>query len=289
VRHHQELAEDGSGEKFVGITLTTCKDGEVDVKACMYNIEQDCNDYNQDELIVLESLAVMLNMLLIINDKHWTKKQFHPRGDPSAKAWKKVFMDDYSPLHRFVHSLGTAAFLREMPIDVEVRNPRWESCNATTFAVTDMLRFIRSEKPGLVKSTVTNVLRAYKVDTAVFDCLNPIGVSTSSKTATRYQQYQFAQELRQGGVETNRTRHDFVALLFDNIGYKRGGKKPGYLQFVPLFWMFLTHAELLSLGVYVHNDTSGSESTMPVQQQPIAAADGTTEKRDFNKVWEKKR
>jgi hypothetical protein len=75
VRHHQNLAKSGAGEKFVGVALTTCKDGKVDVKSATYNIDQDCNDYDQRQLHVIESLGLMLNTLLITNDNQRTDKQ----------------------------------------------------------------------------------------------------------------------------------------------------------------------------------------------------------------------
>jgi len=41
VRYHEEMAENSdAGAKFVGITLTTCQDGHVNVKSSMFNIDQ---------------------------------------------------------------------------------------------------------------------------------------------------------------------------------------------------------------------------------------------------------
>ena len=53
VRNHENLAKSGQGDNFVGIVLTTCKNGIVDVKASTYNTEQDCNYYSQSQLSVL--------------------------------------------------------------------------------------------------------------------------------------------------------------------------------------------------------------------------------------------
>jgi len=50
----------------------TCKD---DIKSAKYNVDQDCNDYDQRQLHVIESLGLMLNTPLIANDNQRTDKQ----------------------------------------------------------------------------------------------------------------------------------------------------------------------------------------------------------------------
>ena len=69
-----------------------------------------------------------------------------------------------------------------------------------------------------------------------------------------------------------------------------GGKNPGYLQFVLLFWVFLSHVELIALGVYVANAGSAATATAvptPVGRQPNEA--DTTMNHNLNEIWEEKR
>lgn len=92
------------------------------------------------------------------------------------------------------------------------------------------------------------------VDVGVFNCLNPIDISALHKTSTLCQKHQFVQELHEGSVEVGQTMHDFLALVFDDISCKMGGKRPGHLQFVLLFWVLLLAKELVKLEACVQED-----------------------------------
>jgi hypothetical protein len=112
--------------------------------------------------------------------------------------------------------------------------PNWDKLAITTFAATDIIRYLRSPFPGLIKSTIGHLLKAHGVETGVYRFLNEIGVSRAAVSANRKQHAQYAEKLNVG-LAPLLVKHDYINQLFDNCGYKIGGVKVGYMDFVLIY------------------------------------------------------
>jgi hypothetical protein len=234
VRYHQSLAvdSDSSGaDAFIGITLTTCRDSKVIHSSNMYKVGGDCNDWDENQLHLLEDISQNLHHLLITNDKQRGHFNFDPSSTPSVQAFRAFVLNDYSPLCRVIFMLGYGERLAAYtPCDPEASN--WKRVLTTSFAAADLIRHLRTEScRGIVKTTTTALGKAFGIPQDVVAYLNEIGVCSSHQTVRRKGHRDFASKLLEGGsfrVE----KHSHLTNLFDNVGYFQGGSadRVGYLQ-----------------------------------------------------------
>jgi hypothetical protein len=262
VRYHQGMANHSGGENFVGLTLSTAKGSDIVSTTEFYLIEGDSSDMGEDQVHLLEEIFLFLHSLLITNDKERTDRNFCPGGTPcDSDSLSMLAFNDYTPLHRVLHCLGYGDLLRNCPFETDA--PNWDKLAITTFAVTDIIRYLRSSFPGLIKSTISNLLKAHGVETGVFKFLNEIGVATAAVSANRNQHAQYAEKLELG-LTHKLQRHDYINQLFDNCGYKIGGVNVSYMDFVLLYWAITERDKMIPSRIYddPYNQTASATQAL---------------------------
>ena len=196
---------------------------------------------------LLEDVAQFEHSMLVHNDKTRQDRHCYPGGDPcDGEMLQSLAFADYSVLHRVIHALAHGDFLRNVPKD---GGSNWLRLVITTWAIADVIRCIRSEFPGLIKTAITRLLLSFSAASGICKFLNEIGVACSQKMARRKQHRACARKLKEGAGKRVR-KHDHPSNYFDNCGYRKGGSKVGCLQTILIFWVILTRAQLVELQVY---------------------------------------
>jgi hypothetical protein len=156
VRYHQRMAdrelEPGSAgaDNFIGFSLTMCKDRHVTVLSGMYPFGGDCNDWGEEQRHLLENIFQNFHHLLRTNEGQRQRQgDINPHcAPPTAQGLRSLGSNDYSPLHRMIFMMAYGEPLRKYT-SFDPHAPRFQKLVITTFAVTDMLRNVRTEKQGV--------------------------------------------------------------------------------------------------------------------------------------------
>jgi hypothetical protein len=96
VRYHHNLAVDSEAsgasgaDEFVGITLTTCRESRVIHSSNMYKVEGDCNDWDENQIHLLEDIFQNLHSMLITNDKERRRLKLDLSSTPSPQAFRAL-------------------------------------------------------------------------------------------------------------------------------------------------------------------------------------------------------
>lgn len=72
----------------------------------LYKIGGDCNDWDEDQLHLLEDIFQILHVMLITNDKERRRLSLDPSSTPSVQDFRALVIYDYSPLRRVIFILG---------------------------------------------------------------------------------------------------------------------------------------------------------------------------------------
>jgi hypothetical protein len=254
VRYHQSLAVDSEAsgaDEFIGITLTSCRDKRVIHSSNMYKVEGDCNDWDENQIHLLEDICQNLHSMLITNDKERSRVNIDPSSMPTPEGFRALAINDYSPLCRMIFILGYGERLAHYtPCDPEAEN--WKRVLTTSFAAADLIRHLRQEgSSGVVKTVTTALAKAFSIPKDFLIHLNEIGVSKSYQTIRRKGYKDFAQKLLEGSNSMGE-RHDHLTNLFDNVGFFQGGNadRVGYLQSTLQVIAVTPAEELVKLGIY---------------------------------------
>jgi hypothetical protein len=156
VRYHQRMAdrelESGSAgaDNFIGFSLTMCKDRHVTVLSEMDPYGGDCNDWGEEQRHLLENIFQNFHHLLRTNEGQRQRQgDINPHcAPPTAQGLRSLGSNDYSPLHRMIFMMAYGEPLRKYT-SFDPHAPRFQKLVITTFAVTDMLRNVRTEKQGV--------------------------------------------------------------------------------------------------------------------------------------------
>jgi hypothetical protein len=247
-------------------------------------------EMSESQLDMFETLAMFLNVLFIGNDKKRCDRHFHRGAAPSATGVDPAVEGEedephsilnaaiysYSALHRFIHCLSYGEPLKKCTDNITrtdetgapKKEPHWNRLVATTFAVTDVMRFLRSEKPGLVKDTIDQLLPATAADNAIYKFLNQIGISSSQKTVKRMEQLAISERLLDGIIKiAGLSCYSHLGNYHDNCGYKTGGINVGYLQTVLTFWVVWTIQHLMNIKIYP-NPEKGETAADCLSREP---------------------
>jgi hypothetical protein len=196
----------------------------------MYKVKGDCNDWDENQIHLLEDIFQNLHSMLITNDKERSRVNIDPSRAPTPEAFRALLINDYSPLCRMIFILGYGERLADYtPCDTEAEN--WKRVLTTSFAAADLIRHLRQEgSSGVVKTVTTALAKAFSIPKDFLLYLNEIGVSKSYQTIRRNGQKDFAKKLLEGSSFRVK-RHDHLTNLFDNVGFFQGGNadRVGYL------------------------------------------------------------
>jgi hypothetical protein len=220
-------------------------------------------DLSGAQLKALDILALNLHWLLIKNDprsemkyNHRTLFQYNESGTvkgPNLEALLETAVSDYSPLRRLIHAISYGETLNKCPMDPDKikKDPYWSKLYVTTFAISDIIRHLRSRGPGMIKEAVSYVLRSFNVHNSVHGFLCQLGLSTSKKTSTRRQKEQYAEKLKEGLDTLALGQYDYLSALCDNMGFFQGGASSGYLQMILMIFVKHSAEDLVDSGAYL--------------------------------------
>jgi hypothetical protein len=271
VRYHQCMADPESvsgssgADDFIGFSLTLCKDRQVQAQSEMYRLGGDCNDWGEDQLHFLEDIFQHFHHMLITHDDQRRRVDINPHGPPpTGRGLRSLASDDYSPLHRMVFMMAYGEPLRTYT-PFEPKADAFQKLVMTTFAATDMIRHVRSEtkNQGVLKATVSSLLRAFGVPKDVYSILNELGVCSSYQTVRRGNLNQYAHKLTEGveqGVKHLKfSKFSHIGNHFDNCGFFQGGsaERVGYLQTTLFFFVITGKLDMRKWGIYSDPEKPG--------------------------------
>jgi len=259
VRFHQQMGRNHEDEavgnkvrdRFIGLTLTTSKDGVVQSTSEMCCTECETTDMGENQIHLIEKIQQIFHVLLITKDKKRYEQYFYPGGDPChVETLQQLAKEDYTVLHRAIHVLAYGELLKDLEFD---KSKRWSSLGIMTWAVTDVMQCLRTLHPGLIKSTIGTLLKAHTAESGIYMFLKKIGISQSYVTVKRKVKLDYAEKLEKG-IDFGLTRHDYVGNFLDNCGYHIKGSNCGYMQTILMFWLITRPVRLRTKCVYDTDD-----------------------------------
>ena len=206
---------------------------------------------------LLEDILQFLHCTTVSNDK--TRGPYAPPLDGSAAnlitvtGIKSAALLDYSLLHRLVFSLAYGERLLGYQQGITPDSTRFQTLLCTTASVSDMIRHVRSKRPGYVKIAVSAQLQAHTIPKHVYEILHQIGVCMSYQTNRRKTLKELATKLDDGiNALLKAGRHDALIFLFDNIGYRMGGghDRVGYLHMIVLVIAVIRKEDMIKYKIY---------------------------------------
>jgi len=145
-------------------------------------------------------------------------------GVPIGKTIDEFVQEDKSILHRCMYALSTGK-----TIDKMLDGVLWDNQHAVSFAISDMIHNLACKSMGSLKSIIGGQLLEHNAGKTTYKILNKFGVAPSQQYL-RLQNIKMGEELFLFGLK-NIDPHVLYLILFDNIGFKKGGSDPGWLQF----------------------------------------------------------
>ena len=129
---------------------------------------------------------------------------------------------------------------------------RWKNLLATTFAATDIIQTAKSKTIGPLKKILSNQLVSSGASKALWKVLNLFGLAPSQEFQRLDDAKESVQRLREGIPDLD--PHDLLLILYDNIGFRKLGSKPGYEQYTALQIIRVAKEKLVEWGVYPKED-----------------------------------
>ena len=123
---------------------------------------------------------------------------------------------------------------------------------ATTFAATDIIQTAKSKTIGPLKKILSNQLVSSGASKALWKVLNLFGLAPSQEFQRLDDAKESVQRLREGIPDLD--PHDLLLILYDNIGFRKLGSKPGYEQYTALQIIRVATEKLIEWGVYPKED-----------------------------------
>ena len=178
----------------------------------------------------------------------------------------EIINSDKSTLLRCVYALATGDTLKKIKAGT-----LWTNQKASAFAATDIIRNLATKtNSGALKTLIGHQLLAYTIPHALHKILNKFGVCPSH-------QYNRISDIRSGedtliqGLLTEMIDpHDLWLVLYDNIGFRRCGSKPGWDQFIALQLVRIPKEVLKNWGLY-------PDPLIPRQEQELLSWDNGNE------------
>jgi hypothetical protein len=91
----------------------------------MYKVEGDCNDWDENQIHLLQVFQNFHSML-ITNDKERRRVNIDPNSTPAPQAFRALVLNNYDPLCRVIFILGYGERLAKYtPCDPEAENSKW--------------------------------------------------------------------------------------------------------------------------------------------------------------------
>jgi hypothetical protein len=254
IRYYQQFEK---SEKFARIAMASYNKKEDSVNILSTDVVTDnCNEWSEKQLEVVETIGMSLHGLLVKGDKEGEKCRFDPVAYPTSEALTDLSMADRSALRRFVHALATGDRLS----NVSLINVNWEKYVKTTFAAKEIIRYLQSSMPGALKDIMGAQLMAQDVPNAVFNILNDFGITPGKGAGLSSDKGLAYFKLEQGLEDFCNDRYALVITYYDNMGFKQRAKRIGYKQYTKQIHVVITREELIELGIY-------KDPTKPPEEQ----------------------
>ena len=181
------------------------------------------------------------------------ERDFGLCGPVADRSIKDIVYDDTSILHRCIHMLATGEFL-----DSPYEGALWDNQRSLTFAASDIIRNASTKSSrGTLKTIVGRQLVAMRAAQSLFKILNKFGVAPSHQHH-RLKSIKQGEELMRFGVRDT-DPHDLHLLLYDNIGFRRGGRNVGWEQFTAMQVVRIPKKRLQEWGIYPCTIGAGNE------------------------------
>ena len=231
----QQTGDGGEGGSF---TITT------EIVGSGKGVDEVCSDESKDNLE---------DIFLFLHSKMLTGFECDLNGFEQFGATygghnlDEITESDKSMLLRCFYALATGQRLNQ----AREGSTLWKNQRASAFAAADIIRNLGTKtNSGALKTLIGHQLLAYTIPQALHHILNKFGVCPSH-------QYNRITEIRSGEDVLAKSfllgiidAHDLVMILFDNIGFRRCGSKPGYDQFVALQILRIPKEIVMKWGLY---------------------------------------
>ena len=149
---------------------------------------------------------------------------------------------------RFVYCLCFGRTIKQVEEEADGGDASsWPKLRVQIFVISELIKSIRNTGVGLVQSTIGLLLRAHSAPKDLYSKLNELGLCRAYRTGLREKMSNFVDSVREGlGKGMAFTQWEHLLVIFDNIGFKRGGtaSRVGYLQMTLLIMVRATR-ELL--------------------------------------------
>lgn len=244
-------------EKFARFAITSYnkeKDEIINV-GCALNTDT-CVEWSGDQMREVEALGMKLHSLLIEGDKESRTRRYDPLAYPTCNALTELSLADKSPLRLFVHALAYGDRLENLDKDSTL----WDKIPKTSFAATEIIRHLRSDKPGAIKDILGAQLLAQDVPNSVFDILNDFGLACSKDVMMKADDGYVTMKLESGLENIVDDRYALVITYYDNMGFKQRAVRVGYKQYTKQIHVVVSREELIALGIY-------RDPTKPLEEQ----------------------
>jgi hypothetical protein len=158
----------------------------------------------------------------------------------------EIINNDKSTLLRCVYALATGNTLKTTKAGT-----LWANQTASAFAAADIIRNLATKtNSGALKTLIGHQLLAYTIPHALHKILNKFGVCPSHQYI-RISDIRSGEDTLIGGLLTEMIDpHDLILVLYDNIGFRRCGSKPGWDQFIALQLVRIPKEHLKNWGLY---------------------------------------
>ena len=167
-------------------------------------------------------------------------------GTPTGKTVDEVITEESSILRRCIHALATGSRLED---SIQKNGPSFESQRGASFAASDIIRSLQQPRIGALKTIIGGQLVASPIPRGFQRILNKFGIAPSNQH-NRIKELRASFETLQQSLGDEIDPHDLWMILYDNIGFRKCGNRPGWWQFVALQLLCVKRDELKSKGFY---------------------------------------
>ena len=162
---------------------------------------------------------------------------------------------DYSVLHRCIHAFATQSLIGEEP-NITFK---WRSQRAASFASTDIIRNLKSQKVGRLQMFIAKQLVANGATQGLRRICNKFGLSVSLEKERLASIKDVHSALMLGLPKID--PHDLWLLLYDNIGFKI---KKGYDQYTAMQWVRVSKEKMIEWQLYPKFGETMSDHPFPI-------------------------
>lgn len=132
---------------------------------------------------------------------------------------------------------------------IQKNGPSFESQRGASFAASDIIRSLQQPRIGALKTIIGGQLVASPIPRGFQRILNKFGIAPSNQH-NRIKELRASFETLQQSLGDEIDPHDLWMILYDNIGFRKCGNRPGWWQFVALQLLCVKRDELKTKGFY---------------------------------------